>query len=849
MMTTPTNTTTTTTKIDPKQDFDASAAAATMDQLHPDDEYHDSCRLCRILVWPDSLRRCHDGINKSGFLIGWSSLKITDDDDDDVSVSLSAAAVTAAACHHPTTLVVAGLVQMLDADDDDDDDALCGGGSTKQQQQQQQQQQLMLRARIENQIQKIQASLLLLLLQTNQQHSSFSQTAHDNDDSKPSCKTDTSTTSPTMHDASTTCWGDLRVIAWYDPDPTYTSTSLASAVGLPRISPVTVSNIEDGSASAGATGMQNGNQQYPWFALNHDQHFQQDKNNEECQVIFYNDDDSAIYTDAINASASSSSSSATNSSMSFYSILPRITNASQIMKIIHSSLSLPEGDDEAIRRRLGGPTLCHIIHASPDQKAEQDTTDDPSSPLDKMDASFWRRPCRFVYKRSFLLWILGQLSSDRNRSTRAIPLLRFVHALKLHKQPQQQQQQQQQQDEDLRTDGDEAKKKNQDDSSNLYGCWPSSSSSKHSRMQRLVHCWDEAMLAGLDAVMGIILASIIIRSYWLYSSSLHNPASGGGGATSSSSSWSLDVMIKSHFQFLWDCTVWLESFPIGFKLNEQLTAILGHKIRSLMTLYQWLLLQVITTRNTLVVQAGATVLSSFIALVFGAFGLMALVMDVFLCAMVHVSFFAYLFGSIVRAELYLLAALWRLFRGKKRNPLRRRTDTMEYDSLQLLVGIIVFSVSLFLFPTIGIYHAFFAALNLVMVVSVSFTCILLCIVLWKKFPWGRLLLRYCRPGWFTKGVYLAAEMHHHDTVASTLKSNVISSWTVDVTRLQTIPCSYSSILMDGLVHRNPAMTNLMAWLLKQLLDPWRSTSSLLHDDEHCLAFVFETLMEPCEDGQ
>jgi hypothetical protein len=169
---------------------------------------------------------------------------------------------------------------------------------------------------------------------------------------------------------------------------------------------------------------------------------------------------------------------------------------------------------------------------------------------------------------------------------------------------------------------------------------------------------------------------------------------------------------------------------------------------------------------------------------------------------------------------------------------------MEYDSLQLLVGIIVFSVSLFLFTTIGIYHAFFAALNLAMVVFVSFTCILLCIVLWKKFPCGRLLLRYYYPGWFTKSVYLTAEWHHDTcTDASTLKSITATSVTVDVTRLQTIPCSYSSILMGVLIQRNPAMSNLTAWLLKQLVDPFRSGSTL-HDDDQCLASVFHVLLDP-----
>jgi N-acetylglucosaminyl transferase component (Gpi1) len=893
-MTTPSSTTTSTTTTasdDAKQqkvfedddddavaDDDVAAVTGTTSIMdHPvedGNEYQYSCPPYRILVWPDSLQ-CVDVVikKKPGFLIGWSASFLTQQDgnaDDDPRRFLPAAASSSSASYAcgclPLTLVVAGFVQQEQNEDDDDpgDEDDDDDGSTKQQQQQQ----LTMRARIEDRIRKIQTRLLLV--NNNKNHSSFSQPpAADDDDSRPRNKTDknttTTTTSSFWPSTDASCWKDLRVIAWYDPDPAHPASSSSSSSSslhvaaaettadapssssrraaaaktrLPCISLVTTTTSTKTTA---AWMMQKGSsyQYYPWFVLNHHgpsnlQH-NENSNHEECQVIFYKDDDSTIYSSSSSTPGYNASASSSSSSLSFYSLLLKITNASQIMKLIQSS------DDEATIQRLGDTAAsCNVTYNSPDRRSQPEMTDPSSSSLHEMDnSSFWRRACRFVYKRSFFLRILRQLTNSPT-CRRAIPLLRFVDALNLLKQIRHQQQQQEQKQEPSAID------KAKNIMNDTLCCWPDRS--KHVRMHRLVHCWDEVMLAGLDSVMGTIIAVIIIRAFWLHHSSFDNAdfvTASSSSSSSSSSSWTPEMMIQSHFLFLWKSTVWLESFPIGFKLNELLTANLGHKIRSLMTLYQWLLQ--ILTRNPLVVQTGAAVMSSFGALAFGAFGFVALVLDVFRCAMVHVSFFAYLFGSIVRAELYLLAALWRLFRGKKRNPLRRRTDTMEYDSLQLLVGIIVFSVSLFLFTTIGIYHAYFAALNLAMINSVSFTCILMCTLLWKKFPWGRLLLRCYHPGWFTSSVYLAAEMHHHDAVASTTKSNTVAtSVSLDVTRLQTIPCSYSSILMDGLVHRNPTMRSLIAWLLKQLLDPFQSVPSLLHDDDHSLASVFETLMGPAE---
>ncbi len=60
-----------------------------------------------------------------------------------------------------------------------------------------------------------------------------------------------------------------------------------------------------------------------------------------------------------------------------------------------------------------------------------------------------------------------------------------------------------------------------------------------------------------------------------------------------------------------------------------------------------------------------------------------------------------------------LLSLWRLFRGKKYNPLRDRVDTCSGNDVdRLFVGTVAFTVLLFTFPTVLTYYAVFALLEL-----------------------------------------------------------------------------------------------------------------------------------------
>lgn len=62
-------------------------------------------------------------------------------------------------------------------------------------------------------------------------------------------------------------------------------------------------------------------------------------------------------------------------------------------------------------------------------------------------------------------------------------------------------------------------------------------------------------------------------------------------------------------------------------------------------------------------------------------------------------------------QLNALISLFRLFLGKKKNPLRERVDSCQYKPDQLFVGTLLFTVLLFLVPTTWVYYTVFTTVN------------------------------------------------------------------------------------------------------------------------------------------
>jgi len=87
---------------------------------------------------------------------------------------------------------------------------------------------------------------------------------------------------------------------------------------------------------------------------------------------------------------------------------------------------------------------------------------------------------------------------------------------------------------------------------------------------------------------------------------------------------------------------------------------------------------------------------------------------------------------------------------KKKNVLRYRIDSADYDLNQLLVGTVLFSVFFFLYPTTTVYYAFFVFARFLVVFVQSILAILATIL--NHLPIFSLLLRYLDPKSFPAGV-------------------------------------------------------------------------------------------------
>jgi len=260
---------------------------------------------------------------------------------------------------------------------------------------------------------------------------------------------------------------------------------------------------------------------------------------------------------------------------------------------------------------------------------------------------------------------------------------------------------------------------------------------------------------------------------------------------------SLTTAIQSHHQLLSNGLQWLERFPIGFKLNESLTENVGREIQRLWHVHEWTMLRLVA--DSAYLQPLFVMTFALVSCLFGASGLMALCFDSSRLLSLHISMIAFCTQRVYIFELYLLASLWRLFRGKKRNILRHRTDTMQYDSMQSLLGTILFAIALFLFTTIFVYQAYFAFLYLLTAIIPITLGVIYSLL--HCFPLGSLSQRFRRPKIFTREVFFLEEQQkpdpHHDSDYCAC-------------RVAMRPVAYSRIILD---HISFFLQSSLSWCL------------------------------------
>ncbi|KAJ3288553.1 phosphatidylinositol N-acetylglucosaminyltransferase subunit gpi1 [Borealophlyctis nickersoniae] len=180
--------------------------------------------------------------------------------------------------------------------------------------------------------------------------------------------------------------------------------------------------------------------------------------------------------------------------------------------------------------------------------------------------------------------------------------------------------------------------------------------------------------------------------------------------------------------------VWLMGWPAGLKLNSGLTTFLGELFLWLIHVWSGITSYILPALPTFIYYIGLT--GTFL----GSGMIVALTSDLLSLVTFHLFVFYAVASKIYYWQVTVILSLFSLFRGKKRNVLRNRTDSAEYDLDQLLLGTILFTLLVFLFPTVAVYYIL-CSLNRVTVVAIQGTAeISLAFV--NHFPLFALMLRF-----------------------------------------------------------------------------------------------------------
>lgn len=182
--------------------------------------------------------------------------------------------------------------------------------------------------------------------------------------------------------------------------------------------------------------------------------------------------------------------------------------------------------------------------------------------------------------------------------------------------------------------------------------------------------------------------------------------------------------------FLDEVISWLAAAPVGLKLNPSLGEFLGLFFKYHIYLFKGYL----------------AIISSFVPIVIKAITLTALCgvtsflsycVSFCVLLMLHVyCFYAYA-TNLYSIQLKALVSLGRLLAGVKWNPVRQRVDTLQARGDQLILGTLIFSTLLFLFPTTLVYYFVFSLVHVALILFRM--SILSAVSFLRTFPFSELL--------------------------------------------------------------------------------------------------------------
>lgn len=238
---------------------------------------------------------------------------------------------------------------------------------------------------------------------------------------------------------------------------------------------------------------------------------------------------------------------------------------------------------------------------------------------------------------------------------------------------------------------------------------------------------------------------------------------------------------------------WLSGSPAGLKLNGPFNIMMGRFFMYHIKLW-WIFLSVAQPLLELLFS---------IFLILGRLGVTcqaAILEDLLFLVSFHIYCIYVYAARVYYLQLYGLQSLWRLFLGRKHNPLRERVDSCEYSPDQLFVGTLTFTIILFLLPTTLMYYVVFTTMRLVLL-SLSGTLTQACFI-FHALPVFSTIHWLCRSNRVCKSVYITSKSTSKDSSIVLFVTPVADSWwtTVKCCLPDTVQ-SPSSVNFGQLVHK------------------------------------------------
>jgi phosphatidylinositol glycan class Q protein len=230
-----------------------------------------------------------------------------------------------------------------------------------------------------------------------------------------------------------------------------------------------------------------------------------------------------------------------------------------------------------------------------------------------------------------------------------------------------------------------------------------------------IRFYNSLWLVANDVIIGIALGSYIIENAGFVAQQMDRILT--------------DWTIKG----LQGMITWLMDWPAGLKLNTELAIFLGD-------LFLWVIdywagcMAVLRPYFPEVIHFIG--FSSFA----GATMPISLFSDLISILTLHIYSFYIASARIYNWQLSIIISLFHLFRGKKRNVLRNRIDSCDYDLDQLLLGTILFTLLAFLLPTVFVFYLTFASARMAIItLKAVLDTLLSCL---NHFPLFALMLRF-----------------------------------------------------------------------------------------------------------